>query len=149
MSNSDNNAMSTAVDSSKLLSASALSVGGAAVANAIAYFFVNLFYDAPAGFAPLTLPPILIFTVVGTSLGALVFWFLSRRSATPVRTYRIVALIALIVSIVPNIAAYFNPSLFPIPGGEPAAFLVLILFHVVAAVVSVSILTTRSTYQVN
>ncbi len=36
--------------------------------------------------------------------------------------------------------AALNPAMFPFPGGTAAAFLVLILFHVIAAVVSVVVL---------
>lgn len=134
------------VDRSKVLSAAVLSVVGAAVANLITFFIVGLFYDAPDGFLPLTVPPILFFTVIGTSVGAFIYWLLSRRSDRPARPYGIIALVALILSIIPNIAAYFNPNLFPLPGGDPTAFLVLIIFHVVAAVASVGILINRSTY---
>lgn len=144
MSTTSNSSISGGVDRSKVLSAAVASVIGAVVANLVTFFIVGLFYDPPEGFLSLTIPPILLFTAIGTSLGALVFWFLTRRSATPIRTYRIVAAVALVLSIIPNIAAYFNPSMFPIPGGEPMGFLVLILFHVVAAAVSVGIITNRS-----
>jgi hypothetical protein len=133
---------SNGIDRSRLLMAMIASVAAAALANVVMYFIVGLLYDAPEGFAPLTLGPILLFTIVGTSAGALLFWFLSGRSANPIRTYRLIALVALILSIIPNIVAYFNPSMFPMPGGTPMAFLVLILFHIVAAVVSVMVLTT-------
>lgn len=133
------------VDSSKLLSASLLSIVGAAVANLVLYFAVNAFYDAPEGFLPLTPGPILFFTVLGTSLGALVFWFLTRRSDTPIRAYRVVATVAAIVSIIPNVLGAISPTTMPFPfPADSTAFLLLILFHVVAAVVSVWILTTRS-----
>ncbi len=130
------------VDQSRILTASIASVVGAVAANSIAFLIVGLFYDAPEGFAPLSIPSIALFTAAGTAGGALVFWFLSRRSATPIKTYRLIVIVVLILSIIPNILAYFNPSMFPIPGGVPSAFLVLTLFHVIAAVTSFLILTT-------
>ncbi len=36
----------------------------------------------------------------------------------------------------------FNPTAMPFPGGSALAFGVLILFHVVAAIVAVGVLTT-------
>ncbi len=142
---SDSNAPGT-VDQSKVLSAAIWSVVGAAVANTILFFIVNAVYDIPEGFLPLSLVPILLLTVVGTSLGAVVYWFLSRRSSTPARTYIIVAIIALVLSIIPNILSAINPTAMPFPfPAVSSAFLVLILFHVVAAVVSVWILISRST----
>jgi hypothetical protein len=122
------------IDNSRILTAALASVGGAVVANVIARLIVGLFYTPPAGFSPLAYVSIIIFTIIGTGL--------SKRSANPISTYRTIAIVALIVSVIPNIAAYFNPSMFPIPGGDPTAFLVLILFHVIAAVVSFLILTS-------
>lgn len=145
MSTSNSLPASSQVDMSRFWVAALASVAGAAVANVILFLIVRFFYEAPVGFTPLAIPSILIFTIIGTGLGALVFRFLAGRSATPIKTYRTIAIIALVLSIIPNILAYFNPSLFPIPGGEPAAFLVLILFHIVAAVVSFLILTSMVT----
>jgi hypothetical protein len=133
---------SNGIDNSRILTAALASVGGAVVANVIARLIVGLFYTPPAGFMPLGYVSIILFTAVGTGLGALVFWFLSKRSANPISTYRTIAIVALVLSVIPNIAAYFNPSMFPIPGGDPTAFLVLTLFHVIAAVVSFYILTS-------
>jgi len=118
-----------------------LSVAAAVVANIVAFFIAKAVFDLPAGFMPLSVGAITLFTIIGTGLGALVYAWLARRSATPARTYRIIAVAVLIVSIIPNILAAFNPAMFPFPGGTATAFLVLILFHVIAAVVSVVVLT--------
>jgi hypothetical protein len=60
-----------------------------------------------------------------------------------VRTYWIVATIAFILSIVPNLLSAANPDAipFPFPGASPTAFLILIAFHVVAYLTSVLVLT--------
>ena len=52
----------------------------------------------------------------------------------------LVAVIALVLSIIPNFMAAANPAMFPFPGGTATAFLVLVLFHIIAAVVSVVVL---------
>ena len=129
------------VNSGNLLRAGLLSVAAAVVANIIAFFIARAVFDLPAGFPPLSVGAITFFTILGTGVGALVYAWLARRSAAPARAYRIVALVALIVSIIPNILAAFNPAMFPFPGGTATAFLVLTLFHVIAAVVSVMVLT--------
>lgn len=140
MSTTINPSSSNGVARDKLLVAGVASVAAAVVANLIAYFIARAVFDLPAGFPPLSVGAITFFTIIGTGLGALVFAWLSRRSATPFRTYRAVAVVALILSIVPNILAAFNPAMFPFPGGTATAFLVLTLFHVIAAVVSVVVL---------
>lgn len=124
----------------KLLVAGLASVAAAVVANIVAFFIARALFDLPADFPPLSVGAISFFTIIGTGLGALVFAWLSRRSVTPFRTYRNVAVVALILSIIPNILAAFNPAMFPFPGGTATAFLVLTLFHVIAAVVSVTVL---------
>jgi hypothetical protein len=116
------------------------SVAAAVAANLAAFFIVRAVVDLPADFPPLSVPSIAFFTIVGTGLGALVFAWLARRSATPFKTYRTIAIVAFIVSIIPNLLAALNPAMFPFPGGTATAFLVLILFHVIAFVVSVFVL---------
>lgn len=131
---------SNGVARDRLLVAGVASVAAAVVANIIAFFIARALFDLPAGFPPLSVGAITFFTILGTGAGALVFAWLSRRSATPFKTYRIIAVVALILSIIPNILAAFSPAMFPFPGGTATAFLVLILFHVIAAVVSVVVL---------
>lgn len=138
------NQTTNGVDRKKLLRASVASVAAAVAANIIAFFIARALFDLPAGFMPLSVSAITFFTVVGTGLGAVVFWLLSRRSAAPARTYVIIAAVALVLSIIPNFMAAANPSMFPFPGGTATAFLVLVGFHVIAAVVSVAVLLRLS-----
>ncbi|MBX7252673.1 MAG: hypothetical protein K1X50_11875 [Candidatus Promineofilum sp.] len=56
------------------------------------------------------------------------------------RTYVRVAVVALIISIIPNFLTMANPAMFPFPGGTATAFLALTVFHVLAAAVSVAVL---------
>lgn len=135
-----NRPTSNGVDRSKLLVAGLASVAAAVAANLIAFFIVRAFVDLPPDFPPLTVGAIAFFTILGTGLGALVFAWLARRSATPVRTYVRIAVVALVLSVIPNFLAAANPAMFPFPGGDATAFLVLTLFHVIAAVVSVVVL---------
>lgn len=128
------------VNRSKLLTAGLASVAAAVAANVVAFWLVRAVVDLPAGFMPLSVGAIAFFTIIGTGLGALVFAWLAGRSAAPFKTYRNVALVAFIVSIIPNVLAALNPAMFPFPGGNATAFVVLILFHVIATVVSVAVL---------
>jgi hypothetical protein len=129
------------IDRSKLLTASLASIAAAVAANLVAFFIARSILDLPQGFPPLTAGAITFFTVLGTGAGALVFGWLSRRSARPVRTYWMVAMVALVLSVIPNFLAAANPAMFPFPGGTATAFLLLVLFHVIAALVSVIVLT--------
>ncbi|CUS05810.1 conserved membrane protein of unknown function [Candidatus Promineifilum breve] len=132
--------VSNGVNRSKLPTAGLASVAAAVAANLLAFVIIRALVDLPAGFMPLSVMSITFFTILGTGLGALLFAWLAGRSAAPFRTYRTIAIVAFVVSIIPNVLAALNPAMFPFPGGTAAAFLVLILFHVVAAVVSVAVL---------
>ncbi|HOU40816.1 MAG TPA: DUF6069 family protein [Promineifilum sp.] len=123
-----------------LLTAALASVAAAVAANLVALLLVRAVVDLPDNFPPLTAGSVAAFTLIGTGLGALVYAWLRRRSATPGRTYGRVAVVALILSIIPNFLAMANPAMFPFPGGNATAFLVLTLFHVIAAAVSVAVL---------
>lgn len=132
------------IERGKWARAALASVVAAVLANLIAFFIIRAMVELPAGFQPLSVGAITFFTLIGTGLGALVFRWLAGRSAHPARRYVIAAVIALIISILPNLAAARNPALFPFPGGTATAFLVLTLFHVIAVAVSVSVLLRQS-----
>lgn len=134
------NSKTEMISRNKLLTAGLGSVAAAVVANVVAFFIVRAVVDLPADFPPLSVGAIAFFTLVGTGLGALVFAWLARRSATPFRTYRRLAVAAFVVSILPNLLAAVNPAFFPFPGGTTTVFLTLILFHIIATVVSVTVL---------
>jgi hypothetical protein len=52
-----------------------------------------------------------------------------------------VAMVVLVLSIIPNFVMMANPGMMPFPGGSALTFGVLIVFHVVAGLVSVWVLT--------
>ncbi len=135
-----NNRASGGAERGNLLVAGLASVAAAIAATLLALLLVRAVVDLPADFPPLTAVAVAFFTLLGTGLGALVYAWLRRRSAAPGRTYVRVAVVALIISILPNFLAMANPALFPFPGGNATAFLVLTLFHVIAAAVSVAVL---------
>jgi hypothetical protein len=60
-----------------------------------------------------------------------------------VRTFTIVAVIALLLSLVPDVMMLINPASALFPGGTVGSVVVLMIQHVVAAVIAVWILTTQ------
>jgi peptidoglycan/LPS O-acetylase OafA/YrhL len=92
--------------------------------------------DLTAEFPPLTWSGLIIFTTVLVSVGVLVFVFVARSSPTPIRTYRRVALAALVLSLVPDA---FLPGTGP--GATWPAAMVLMVMHVAAWLPTVFILT--------
>lgn len=127
---------------SGIIRAGLIAIVAAVAANLMALAIVRAVTDLPTEFLPLQYPPIAIFTALGVALGAVVFAIVSRVSRQPVRTFWIVAMVALLVSLIPNAMFAINPVAAPAPGGSALAYGVLMIFHVIAAFVCVPILTS-------
>lgn len=132
---------STIVDRNKIPRAAALAVGYSVAANLIARQLLGQVIEFPAGFLPLTPGPIAVFTLIGTAMGGLVFWLMARALPNPLRPFQVVALVALVLSCIPNFYLMANPQMAPMPGGTPQAFGVLIVFHVIAGLITIFVLS--------
>lgn len=122
----------------RLLWVGPLAAAAAAVANAVVYFTASALGTMPQdvvvnGQGPITLPVVAAMSAQGAVVGAIVYalvgWFAQR----PVRVFRVVASVALVLSFV---------TPFTLPGAPVVMVAVLLLMHVVAAMVIVGILTT-------
>jgi hypothetical protein len=92
--------------------------------------------DLPAGFPPLTWQGLIFFTVVGVGLGVLVFAVVAMFSSTPIRTYRKIALVVLVLSMLPDAWLPGN-----VPGATWPVAIVLMVTHVAAWAPTVFLLT--------
>ncbi len=90
-------------------------------------------------FPPLMLGPTILFTIFGVLGAVMVFALVARFSGRPIRLFRRVALVALLVTLVPDVLLLVAPS---ISGTTVAGVLTLMAEHVAAWAVSVGILTT-------
>jgi uncharacterized membrane protein YeaQ/YmgE (transglycosylase-associated protein family) len=121
-----------------------LTIGAAVLANVVTRFIVGLAILAiPSNFDPLRYASIIAFTVLGAVGAVVAYWLIQRVSSNPNRTFTIVAVVALVLSILPNFGLMANPAAAPMPNGTPLGYGVLILFHVVAGVVCIYMLTRR------
>ncbi len=140
------NAISTqlkteAVDRSRFWLAAAIALIGAVIANLGVRFALFALLPLPADFQPLQVTPVAAFTLFGVLMASGVYAGFLRWSRRPITTFRWVAVITLILSILPNFGAMANPAMLPFQGGSAAAYGALIVFHIVAALVSVLALT--------
>jgi hypothetical protein len=110
-----------------------LAIAVAAAANALVRAGAVALFDVPARFEPLMLEEIVLSTVIGvagaTGVYAIVGWLAKR----PIRIFRILAGVALLLSFVPPLS---------LPGVSIPIILTLGLMHIVAAAISVGLLTT-------
>lgn len=118
-----------------------LAAVAAAVSNALVYFAASGLGVIPQGFVirmtsgemPLTVSLVAITSVVGAVGAAAVFAVVGLFARRPVRLFRIVAAVALVLSFAMPLT---------IPGAPAATILSLEVMHIVAAVVIVGLLTT-------
>ena len=120
-----------------------LTVLAAVVVNVLYLQVLLAAFPLPRDFLPFTPGPITFFTLLGALGAVLAFALVRRLSAHPVRTFWIVAVIALILSVVPNIVLMgADPATLPFPGFTPQNAVVLMTFHALAALVCGAVLTT-------
>jgi len=122
----------------RLVPAGVLALVLAAAANALVYLVASSLGAMPQGVdangqGPITLPMVVAISAAGAVAGTLVYAVVGRVARRPVRTFRLVAVIALVLSLA-------GP--FTIPGAPAAMVAALLMMHIVAAGVVVGLLTT-------
>jgi hypothetical protein len=116
----------------------------AVVANLIVRFIMFALFDLPAAFEPLQVGAIAFFTALGVLGAALVYALVAAFTRQPDRNFRLIALVVLLLSALPNIAlAAGDPPEDQFTDITDGAVLALLVFHVIAAAVSVALLTGR------
>jgi hypothetical protein len=95
----------------------------------------------PRTFAPLLWAPPIIDTVLLVTAAVIVFSFVATTAVNPIRTFRMIAGVVLVLSFVPDVLLATEHAF---GGGWPEAF-VLMSMHVVAWVVTVVMLMRLTT----
>lgn len=131
---------SSRTGATRFVVAGILTVVAAIVANLVARALLFALFELPADFVPFQPARVAFLTAGGVGAAAVAYAIVARRSDRPARTFQRVAVVAFLLSIVPNVALAVNPDAAPFPVAEASGFLVLIIFHVVAGVVSVILL---------
>lgn len=117
----------TTVDARRLWWAGPLTVVAANLAVLAVREVAFALLDLSPEYPPLTYFGLILFTTVLVSVGALMFVVVVRTASTPIRTYRRIALVALVLSMVPDL---FLPGQGP--GATWTAAIVLMVLHVAA-----------------
>ena len=123
----------------RLARVGALAVALAVVVNVVIRTVAVSVLGIGEGFLPLGVGPTVFFTVVGMLGAVVVFGFISRFARRPVRLFRRVALVVLLVSLVPDVLMLFSGSM---PGATVAGVGTLMVEHVASWAVAVGVLTT-------
>ena len=101
------------------------SLAAVLIVRIAAFASVELNGDYP----PLTPTGLSIFTTFFVSLAVFVFAVVIKTARTPIRTYRRIAIVALVLSFIPDL---FLPGQEGVPGATWNAAIVLMIMHVAA-----------------
>lgn len=132
-------AMAAGVAFRKLVWVGPLTIVITTLVNLLIRAIAVAFFGVPGSFTLLQAPVVIVSTVVFLVLALVAFILVGRFARRPVRAYRIVALVALLVS-------FLNPFMalagqFPAPGMNLSIFWTMIVMHVVTALIAVGLLT--------
>jgi hypothetical protein len=128
-----------------------VTIVAAVIANAIVLALLVVVLNPAETFQPLRSPAFVPFTIIGV-LGAVIAFALVARFApnNPLRMYHLAAVIALVLSCLPNVFFAISPPTapnnlpagmpFPFAGGTSVDWLALIVLHGVAYAISVWLL---------
>ena len=130
------------VDIRSLLWVGPLAMIATSIANVIVREIAVAVGAVPANLEILQWPGIIGSTMVQVFLGVIIFALIARFSRRPIWLFRVVAAIALVLSFSSPVMA--AAGLAPIPGLSinSSTVVSMMVMHVVAAVISVGILTT-------
>jgi hypothetical protein len=129
------------VASGRLLKVGALAIGASVVANLIIrIIFVNLL-GIGSEFPPLGWGPPIIFTIIGVLGAVIVFAIIARVAKRPIRLFRIIGVVVLVLSLLPDLGLL---SANTMPGTSLGSVLALMLMHVAAGAITIWLLTTQT-----
>ena len=120
---------------------------GTVIAAVLANLLVYLIGSVVVGYDPqfvvlANASGTILFTVVPAIVAVLLYAALMRFTSNPARIFTNIAVVVLILSLIPDLA--YIPS---VPGASSGQTAILMVMHVVAAAVIVSILTTQTRSQ--
>lgn len=118
---------------SRVMLAGLIAIVGSVIANLIIYWIGGMIAQPNPDFQPLASPiPTILFTTLFLVVATAVYAVINAFTRNPVRVWTIVAWIALIVGLLPDIWMIVAPASFPMGTPTVPAALVLIVMHFVA-----------------
>ena len=110
--------------------------------NLILLVILKPLAGVPPTFMTLSFLPVVLWSILGTTGATVVFVLVKKYATAPEWTFMRIAIGTLIVSFIPDLLLLQVTS-GPFGGATWSAVFVLMLMHIVAAVVSISILLNR------
>ncbi len=122
----------------RVLMAGAIAIVGSILANLLIRWLGMLLLPVDPSFLPVaTFPPTILFTLIFLVIATIVFAVINAFTANPPRVFNIVALVALLLSLIPDVMLLINPALLPMGTPTFGAVLILLLQHIAAYLITV------------
>ena len=122
----------------QLLLAALIAIVGSVIVNTVIRAIALALLPIPAGFIQLQMPPIIIaFTIFGTIGATIVFALINRFARNPIRLFRIVALVVLVLTLIPDLLLLSSPT------ANLVSVATLMVMHVVTCLICIGAFTTR------
>jgi hypothetical protein len=114
----------------------------AIVVNVLVRAIAIALFDIPEAFEHLALRAVIVSTLAGVIAAGLVFAVIARVARNPIKTFTIVAAVALVLSFAaPHSVGLHDPPDYP--GTDAAAVGTLMLMHVLTAAIVVGVFSRR------
>ena len=120
----------------------AIAAVAAVAANVLLRAIAVALFDIPDEFEHLALRAVVLSTLAGVAAAGVVYAVIARFARDPARTFTIVAVVALLLSLLaPLSVGLEDPPEYP--GTDAGAVGTMMAMHVVAAVIAIAALTRR------
>jgi hypothetical protein len=129
------------IASGRVWQVGALAIGASVAANLLLRSIAVGLLGIGEGFPPLGWGPPIVFTIIGVLGAVIVFAIIARFARRPTRLFRIVGLVVLALSLLPDIGLLSSGAM---PGTSLAAVITLMLMHLAAGATTIWLLTTRT-----
>jgi Family of unknown function (DUF6069) len=110
----------------------AIAAVAAVVVNVVLQLLAVALFDIPDDFEHIELRAVIVSTLIGVIAAGLVYAIVARSAEDPARTFTIVAVVALLLSLAAPLSLGFD---------ETAAVLTLVLMHVLTAAIVIAAFT--------
>lgn len=122
----------------RLLLLGLLAIIGSVLVNTLLRILALALLPIPAGFIQLQIPMlIVVFTVIGTLGAFIVFALINRFARNPLRLFRVVASVVLVLTFIPDLLLLSSPT------ANLASVATLIVMHIATYLVCVGVFTSR------
>ncbi len=127
---------------SRIAMAGGIAIVASVIVNVVIWWLGTMLVNPPADFMPLAGPgATIMFTVFFLVSATIVYAIINAVSKNPVRVFTIVAVIALVVGLIPDILMLIAPGSTPMGTPTVPAVLVLIVMHFAAFAITMWVFT--------